>query len=90
LQPLANEIGVELFGTDTEGLTPELVAVLRSQILGKDQRWLVVRKVDAPGNQEISANSEWVAELGQDIPLFPFQNADLLLKRDVASRNEVP
>ena len=90
LQPLANEIGVELFGTDTEGLTPELVAVLRSQILGKDQRWLVVRKVDAPGNQEISANSEWVAELGQDIPLFPFQNADLLLKRDGASRNEVP
>jgi hypothetical protein len=43
LQPLANDIGVELFGTETEGLTPELVAVLRSQILGKDQRWLVIR-----------------------------------------------
>ena len=43
LQPLANDIGVDLFGTETEGLTPELVAVLRSQILGKDQRWLVIR-----------------------------------------------
>jgi hypothetical protein len=102
LQPLANEIGVELFGTDTEGLTPELVAVLRSQILGKDQRWLVVREVEAPANQASSpnkpssanqvnsVNAEWVAELGKDIPMFPFQNADLLLKRTDNARDEVP
>jgi hypothetical protein len=80
LQPLANEIGVELFGTETDGLTPELVAVLRSQILGKDQRWLVVRYDNTTLPPTAAKGEEWIAEWGQDTPLFPFQNADLELR----------
>lgn len=80
LQPLANDIGVELFGTETDGLTPELVAVLRSQILGKDQRWLVVREEKSTNPPTAAKGQEWIAEFGQDTPLFPFQNADLELR----------
>jgi hypothetical protein len=91
LQPLANEIGVELFGTETEGLTPELVAVLRSQILGKDQRWLIVRNHVGSQNPPSAVDSAWVGVLGEDVPLFPFQNADLLLKpKNVAADGAVP
>ena len=80
LQPLANDIGVELFGTETDGLTPELVAVLRSQILGKDQRWLVVRYEKSTMTPTANKGQEWIAESGLDTPLFPFQNADLQLR----------
>lgn len=90
LQPLANEIGVELFGTEQEGLTPELVAVLRSQILGKDQRWLVVRTKHSTSNTEISKSSEWHARLGTDTPLFPFQDADSRRLNANRAREEVP
>lgn len=88
LQPLANEIGVELFGTETDGLTPELVAVLRSQILGKDQRWMVIKPTDSTDLTQASEQI-WEAKFGSEIPLFPFQNADLLLKRDDVSPAEV-
>jgi hypothetical protein len=90
LQPLANEIGVELFGTEQEGLTPELVAVLRSQILGKDQRWLVVRAKHSVSDIETSKRSEWQASLGADTPLFPFQNADSRRQNASRAREEVP
>lgn len=91
LQPLANEIGVELFGTETEGLTPELVAVLRSQILGKDQRWLIVRNHVGSQKAPTPVDSAWVGVLGENVPLFPFQNADLLLKpKNAAADGAVP
>jgi hypothetical protein len=91
-QPLADEIGVELFGSQESGLTPELVAVLRSQILGKDQRWIVVRKRDLKrpsGQIQPSESSDnltlpsgtWQAVRAQDVARFPFQVADLKMQR---------
>lgn len=90
-QPLADEIGAELFGTQESGLTPELVAVLRSQILGKDQRWVVVRSrtetetFDQTQHSESSANLKlpqgtWQAIRAQDVARFPFQVADLKMQ----------
>lgn len=91
-QPLADEIGAELFGSQESGLTPELVAVLRSQILGKDKRWLVVRTRDTsnfsgPKQPAVaSANlnlplGTWQAARAQDVARFPFQVADLKMQR---------
>jgi hypothetical protein len=91
-QPLADEIGAELFGTQESGLTPELITVLRSQILGKDQRWVVVRSrtktetFDQTHLSESSANpmlsqGTWQAHRAQDVGRFPFQVADLKMQR---------
>lgn len=81
LQPLANQIGVELFGTPDEGLTPELVAVLRSQVLGKDQRWIVVKSaISAEDSNEPlprETNSTWIAKPGNESPFFPFQQFEV-------------
>jgi hypothetical protein len=43
LEPTARRIGDLLFGTRETGVSPEFARVLRSQILGKDRRWLVLR-----------------------------------------------
>ncbi len=43
LEPGIRQIGDELFGTREEGIDPNFARVLRSQILGKDRRWLVAR-----------------------------------------------
>lgn len=91
-QPLAEEIGVELFGSQESGLTPELVAVLRSQILGKDQRWVVVRRrnTESPSGQKIPSElsvkstlppGAWEVIRAQDVSRFPFQVADLEMQR---------
>lgn len=41
-EPAAVRIGELMFGTPEGGITPEFAAVLRRQILNKDQRWLVL------------------------------------------------
>ena len=41
-EPTAVKIGELLFGTPEGGITPEFAAVLRRQILLKDQRWLLI------------------------------------------------
>ncbi|HRA86646.1 MAG TPA: hypothetical protein PK992_01205 [Planctomycetaceae bacterium] len=41
-EPTARAIGVAIFGNREKGITPEFSRVLRSQILLKDRRWLVV------------------------------------------------
>ena len=41
-EPTAVRIGELLFGTPEGGITPEFAAVLRRQILLKDQRWLLL------------------------------------------------
>ncbi|MDA1230656.1 MAG: hypothetical protein O2856_07775 [Planctomycetota bacterium] len=41
-EPTARAIGDAIFGNREEGITPEFSRVLRSQILQKDRRWLVV------------------------------------------------
>ncbi|TWU56513.1 hypothetical protein Poly51_24240 [Rubripirellula tenax] len=43
LEPVARQIGDDLFGTQEEGINPNFARVLRNQILGKDRRWIVVR-----------------------------------------------
>lgn len=42
LEPTIREIGVLLFGTPTEQITPEFAQVLRHRILHKDSRWLML------------------------------------------------
>jgi hypothetical protein len=52
IEPVIREIGDRLFGTRDDGITPEFARVLRSMILNKDRRWLVVVPRDrsfAPG-----------------------------------------
>ncbi|MBC7964317.1 MAG: hypothetical protein H7Z17_00205 [Fuerstia sp.] len=41
-EPTARKIGMAIFGSRDKGFTPEFSRVLRSQILVKDRRWLVV------------------------------------------------
>ena len=41
-EPTARAIGDAIFGSREKGVTPEFARVLRSQILLKDRRWLVV------------------------------------------------
>ena len=40
LEPVVREIGDELFGSKEQGIDPNFARVLRSQILGKDRRWM--------------------------------------------------
>lgn len=43
LEPVMRGIGDELFGTRAAGIDPQFARVLRSQILGKDRRWIVAK-----------------------------------------------
>jgi hypothetical protein len=45
VEPWMRDMGADLFGSPEKGLTPEVVAMLRQQILMKDRRWLVVEVV---------------------------------------------
>ncbi len=49
-EPTARAIGDAIFGSREKGVTAEFARVMRSQILQKDRRWLVVVPFDA--NQE--------------------------------------
>jgi hypothetical protein len=46
LEPLVRRMGEEILGTPETGITPEFARVLRTQILQKDRRWVVI---DCPG-----------------------------------------
>ncbi len=41
LEPALRRIGDQVFGTPSQGVTPEFAAVLRNQILEKDRRWFL-------------------------------------------------
>lgn len=41
LEPALRRIGDQVFGTPSEGITPEFATVLRNQILHKDRRWFL-------------------------------------------------
>jgi hypothetical protein len=75
LEPTARRIGDLLFGTRETGVSPEFARVLRSQILGKDRRWLVLAASaashDAP---EPRTNGQTVlrVRLGRGEPENPF------------------
>ncbi len=42
-EPLVRQIGEAIFGSPETGIDPGFARVLRSQILGKDKRWIVVQ-----------------------------------------------
>lgn len=46
IEPWFEQVGREIFGTRTDGLTPEFVSVLRTQILSKDREWIEMRVVE--------------------------------------------
>lgn len=46
LEPIARQIGDDLFGTREGGINPNFARVLRNQILGKDRRWIVATRRD--------------------------------------------
>lgn len=69
LEPWLRKAGEELLGTPEEGLTPELVAVLRSQILAKDQRWLVIRIEPRVDTNRVGSAIPVIAGMGT--PRYP-------------------
>ena len=57
-EPTARAIGDTIFGNRETGITPEFSRVLRTQILMKDRRWLVViPRTDRPSNAVIADSS---------------------------------
>ena len=46
IEPLVRRIGDMVFGTQSAGITPEFAEVLRTEILYKDRRWLLVEPGD--------------------------------------------
>jgi hypothetical protein len=48
LEPAVGRIAEILFGSAEQGITPEFSRVLRSKVLGKDRRWLVLEAASAP------------------------------------------
>jgi hypothetical protein len=48
LEPSVERIARLIFGDEQHGLTPEFARVLRSQLLHKDRRWLVLETTAAP------------------------------------------
>ncbi|MCH2183049.1 MAG: hypothetical protein MK108_13680 [Mariniblastus sp.] len=82
LEPTITRIGQTLFGSPETEITPEFARVLRSQIMQKDQRWLVLRPVpgEEPGGsgelKENRGSNESIrvirgTELGPDPFYFP-------------------
>lgn len=54
LEPMVRHIGDLIFGTREKGITPEFSRILRSQILKKDRRWLVMVPRDTETTTEHS------------------------------------
>jgi hypothetical protein len=50
LEPVVRQIGDDLFGTREGGIDPDFARVLRTQILGKDRRFVVARLSDTPSD----------------------------------------
>ena len=58
LEPVVRGIGDDLFGTREGGIAPNFARVLRSQILGKDRRWIVARRSDSPHPELVIGTSD--------------------------------
>ena len=83
LEPTAIRIGEVLLGTPAEGITPEFARVLRTQILGKDRRWLVLETAPAPGTPPSDGFSGMLrGSFGAPDALNPFvRETDPILSR---------
>ena len=57
LDPVIRKIGISLFGTPEEGVTPEFASVLRRRILHKDSRWLTLKIVDPVANEALGESA---------------------------------
>jgi hypothetical protein len=75
LEPTITEIGIALFGSADQKITPEFARVLRHRILLKDSRWLTLRKAADPSQLPAPATTgsliAFTAEPGQQIPYAP-------------------
>ena len=77
LEPTAARIGALLLGTPEEGITPEFARVLRSQVLGKDRRWLTLELTGSDtGRGELPARL--VVRRGAADALHPFVREPIL------------
>ncbi len=75
LEPTVRRLGDLIFGTRRTGITPEFARVLRSQILQKDRRWLVlIERPTSPETSSPSGESQSILQvkLGRDDALNPF------------------
>lgn len=64
VEPVLRKIGDDLFGTREKGINPDFARVLRSQILGKDRRWVIA----------VRRNGEQAARLD------PLQSATVVIR----------
>ena len=80
LEPTITEIGRALFGSPTDGITPEFARVLRNRVLHKDERWLVLRTSanidDEQKNEEIKSLPLRISSSDSEIPYFPAEGGD--------------
>lgn len=67
LEPLARKIGDEIFGTREGGISPAFARVLRSQILGKDRRWIIADPMAAA----VRSGGTIPVEMGEPGESFP-------------------
>ena len=58
LEPVIRQIGDDLFGTREGGIDPNFARVLRSQVLGKDRRWIVAYHTGAESSGEIQISTK--------------------------------
>jgi hypothetical protein len=71
IEPWFRDLGADLFGTPDQGLTKELVAVLRTQILAKDRRWLVIECQDSTAATTIKSDTTLKLIHGNRLPIYP-------------------
>lgn len=75
-EPTARAIGDAIFGNREKGVTPEFARVLRSQILLKDRRWLVIvpTEVDSAGLKNAgAAKAELQIVIAKEAMNFPLE-----------------
>lgn len=80
LDPVVRKIAISLFGTPTEGITPEFAKVLRRRILKKDKSWLTLHLDDAQHNAKLDRSAPFPesirVELSDDDQNRPFAPAN--------------
>ena len=82
LEPTINEIGISLFGSPRDKITPEFARVLRHRILHKDSRWLTLhtetpdanrREIPAVGPAKLPVR---IASASSTIPYAPARDTN--------------
>lgn len=80
LEPTVTEIGKALFGSPTDGITPEFARVLRNRVLHKDERWLVLKTNtevdDARSGGPVKSLPLRVSFADAEIPYFPAEGGN--------------